>query len=101
MNHNVNITITRAEKLSEIFSLMLLPIAYIAYTFGIFHYLTNFIPSYTPREISMLIIIGVFPGFYLLMTTRSPNKALWPIIFVLSALFGQYLALHHKFLFFC
>lgn len=99
MDHNVNIKITSAGKLSEIFSLMCLHIVYTAYAFVIFNYLTNFIPSYTPREITILIIIGVFSGFYLLITTRSPNKALWPIIILLSVLFGQYLALHHHKLF--
>ena len=46
---------------------MFLVIAYAA--------VTKDIPSYTPREISILII-SIFPGFYLLMITRIPKKAL-------------------------
>ena len=44
----------------------------------------------------MPIIIGIFPSLYVLMATRSPSKALWPIIIVLIALFGQYIALRYK-----
>jgi hypothetical protein len=59
-------------------------------------YLNYFIPSFTSLQTKILITLSMFSGFYLLLATRSPIKALWPITITLSLLIGHYMTMHYK-----
>lgn len=96
MKRDSMIKMIKAEKRSEAFGMILFVIVYVAYIFGMVQYLNYFLPDFTSFETKTLIALGIFSGFYLLLVTRNPIKALWPIIIVLSLLFAHYVTIHYQ-----
>ncbi|HBD7196768.1 TPA: hypothetical protein KKX01_002731 [Legionella pneumophila] len=86
----------KAEKRSEAFCMLLFGILYLAYPIGMHQYIKHFIPDFTSLETNILIALGIFSGFHLLLATRDPIKALWPIIITASILFLHYVTINYQ-----